>query len=111
MMVYKRVNSTSHIRFHTEVKVSKSSLVKELVLLVHAGSVELISLVQGGHLRLEYDCELLGQAKSTGVVGVGLKVVCCCKIFHLTSTPSPAIAVLVARQLIRELPRQLEIKL
>ena len=56
MMVYKRVNSTSHIRFHTEVKVSKSSLVQELVLLVHAGSVELVSLVQGGHLRLEHDC-------------------------------------------------------
>ena len=40
MMVYKRVKSTSHIRFHTEVKNSKSSLVQELVLLVHAGSVE-----------------------------------------------------------------------
>ena len=65
MMVYKRVNSTSHISFHTKVKVSKSSLVQELVLLVHAGSVELVSLVQGGHLRLEHDGELLRQAKPT----------------------------------------------
>ena len=59
MMVYKRVNSTSHISFHTKVKVSKSSLVQELVLLVHAGSVEHVSLVQGGHLQLEHDGELL----------------------------------------------------
>ena len=59
MMVYKRVKSTSHIRFHTKVKVLRSSLVQELVLLVHAGSVELVSLVQGGHLQFEHDCELL----------------------------------------------------
>ena len=69
MMVYKRVKSTSHIRFHTKVKVSRSSLVQELVLLVHAGSVELVLLVQGGHLWLEHDRELIGQANSTGVVG------------------------------------------
>ena len=111
MMVYKRVKNTSHIKFHTEVKVSKSSLVQELVLLVHAGSVELVFLVQGGHLRLEYDCELLRQAKSTGVVGVRLKVVCCCKIFHLTSNSLPCDCSSCCEQLIRELPRQLEIKL
>ena len=69
MMVYKRVNSTSHIKFHTEVKVSKSSLVQELVLLVHAGSVKLVSLVQGSHLRLKHDGELLRQAKPTRVIG------------------------------------------
>ena len=62
MMVYKRVNNTSHLEFHTEVKITKSSLVQKLVLLVHAGSVELVSLVQGGHLRLEHDGELLRQA-------------------------------------------------
>ena len=63
MMVYKRVNSTSHIKFHTKVKVSKSSLVQELFLLVHVGSVELAPLFQGGHLWLEHDRELLRQAK------------------------------------------------
>ena len=69
MMVYRSVNNTSHLEFHTEIKISKSSLVQKLVLLVHAGSVELVLLVQGGHLWLEQDRELIGQAKSTGVVG------------------------------------------
>ena len=49
MMVYKRVNSTSHLEFHTEMKIAKSSLFQKLFLLLHAGSVELVPLVQGGH--------------------------------------------------------------
>ena len=69
MMVYKSVNSTSNLEFHTEMKIAKSILVQKLVLLVHAGSVELVLLVQGGHLWLEHDRELIGQANSTGVVG------------------------------------------
>ena len=69
MMVYKRVNSASHLNYHTEMKIAKSSLVQKLVLLLHAGSVELVLLVQGRYLWLEHDRELIGQANSTGVVG------------------------------------------
>ena len=36
---------------------------------MHAGIVELVPLVQGGHLRLEHYRVFLRQAKSTGVVG------------------------------------------
>ena len=90
MMVYKRVNSTSHLEFHTELKITKSSHVQKLVLFVHAGIVELVPLVQSGHLRLEHYRVFLRQAKSTGVVGVRLKAVCWCKIFHLASNSLPS---------------------
>ena len=46
MMVNKSVNSASHLEYHTEMKIAKSSLVQKLVLLLHAGSVELVPLVQ-----------------------------------------------------------------
>ena len=48
------------------MKIAKTSLVQELVLLVPVGSVELAPLVQGGHLWLEHDRELLRQAKGRG---------------------------------------------
>ena len=69
MMVDKSVNNTSHLEFHTEMKIAKSSLVQKLVLLVHTWSKELVPLVQGGHLRFEHDRVLLRQAKSAGVGG------------------------------------------
>ena len=78
MMVCKRVNSTSHLEFHTEVKITKSSHVQKLVLFVHAGIVELVPLVQGGHtsqLLLEPDGVLFWQVEATEVIGgvVGCK--------------------------------------
>ena len=51
------------------MKITKSSLVQKLVLLVHTWSKELVPLVQGGHLRFEHDRVLLRQAKSAGVGG------------------------------------------
>ena len=69
MMEYKGVNSASYQKFHTKMKITKSSLVQKLVLLVHTWSKELVPLVQGGHLRFEHDRVLLRQAKSAGVGG------------------------------------------
>ena len=89
MMEYRGVNSASHLKFHTKMKITKSSLVQKLVLLVHTWGKELVPLVQGGHLRFEHDRVLFRQAKSAGLV-VGLKVVCCCRIFHLTSNSLPS---------------------
>ena len=49
MMEYKGVNSASYEKFHTKIKITQSSLVQKLVLLVHTRSVELVPLAQGGH--------------------------------------------------------------
>ena len=40
-----------HQKFHRKMKITKSSLVQKLVLLVHTWSKELVPLVQGGHLQ------------------------------------------------------------
>ena len=69
MMKYKGVNSTSHIEFHTKLKITKSSLVQKLVMFVHTWSEEPVPLVQNGHLRLEHDRVFLRQAKWAGVGG------------------------------------------
>ena len=51
------------------MKITKSSLVQKLVLLVHTWSKELVPLVQGGHLWFEHDRVLFRQAKPAGVGG------------------------------------------
>jgi len=55
----------SHQEFHTKMKIVKSSLVRKLILLVPVGSVELAPLVQGGHLQLEHDRELLKEVNQS----------------------------------------------
>ena len=41
MMEYKGVNSASYEKFHTKIKITQSSLVQKLVLLLRTRSVEL----------------------------------------------------------------------